>query len=371
VTEPNGTRLTYAECYTSQGGCQLSMTNLPATGTYTVTIEPPGQTQIGFTITLSQDVTANLTPSTTPINVTLVAGQNVDDTFTATAGQSMTLYVGSIATNPSGQTVTATVYNSAGTSVGVGSGTSSFTINLTNLAAGTYTVVIVPVYGGSATMQETFAPVLGGTLTANGVGVNEAASVPGQYGYFLFSGTAGQSLALALTSLTLNPTSAGNIYVAVNEPNGTRLAYAECYTSQGSCELDLPNLPVTGTYTLTIEPPGQTQIGFTETLSQDLGGTLALNTPQNLTPSAVGQNAWLTFTIASAQTVTVTDSSISSSPASTTYAMTVYNSAGTSMGTASSTTGTTLTLTNLAAGTYNILISPGFPATATLQVNYQ
>ena len=112
-------------------------------------------------------------------------------------------------------------------------------------------------------------------------------------------------------------------------------------------------------------------MSFNLTASQDVTGTLTLNTPQSLNLSASGQNAWLTFSISSAQTVTVTTSGISSSPTNTTYVVTVYNSSGTSVGSTSTTTGNTLTLTNLAAGTYNILINPQYPATASLQVSYQ
>jgi hypothetical protein len=107
------------------------------------------------------------------------------------------------------------------------------------------------------------------------------------------------------------------------------------------------------------------------TAAQDVTGTLTLNTPQNVTLAAKGQNAWLTFSIASAQTVTVTTSGITSTPANTSYGVVVYNSAGTSVGSTSTTSGNTLTLTSLAAGTYNVLIGPSSPATATLQVSYQ
>jgi hypothetical protein len=90
-----------------------------------------------------------------------------------------------------------------------------------------------------------------------------------------------------------------------------------------------------------------------------------------VTLAAKGQSAWLTFSIASAQTVTVTTSGISAIPANTLYSVVVYNSAGTSVGSTSTTSGNTLTLTSLAAGTYTILIAPQYPATATLQVTYQ
>jgi hypothetical protein len=374
VYEPNGTMLTYAYCYTTNpgAGCQLSLTNLPATGTYTIEVEPGAQQTMSFNLTSSKDVTGTLALNT-PQSVTLVSGQNTWLTFTATAGQTVAVSATSIVTTPSGQNVTLTVYNSSGTSVGSIAGSSSATLNLFNLAAGTYSVLAVPAYGASATMQITVATQAGGALTFNGSTTNYASTVPGQYGYFTFSGTAGQDLTLALTGLTLTPSSQTYALVYVYQPNGTQLAYSYCYTTSPSagCELSLASLPATGTYTINVEPGTQQTMSFYLTPSQDVTATLALNTAQGVTLSSTGQAAWLTFSIASTQTVPVVTSSLTSTPSGTSYTVTVYNSSGTSVGSTSTTTGNTLTLTNLAAGTYNILIYPQYPATASLQVTYQ
>jgi RNase P/RNase MRP subunit p29 len=377
VYEPNGTTLlTDGYCYTTNpgAGCQFSMTNLPVTGTYTIKVMPGTQQTMSFNLTASQDVSGTLALNT-PQAVTLVPGQNTWLAFTATAGETVAVSASSIVTNPSGQTVTLTVYNSSGTSVGNASGTGSTTANLTNLAAGTYSVLIVPAYGASATMQVTLAAQTGAALTFNGSTTNYATTVPGQYAYFTFSGTAGQDLGLALTGLTLTPSSQGtSALVYVYEPNGTTLLTdGYCYTTNPSagCQFSMTNLPVTGTYTIKVMPGTQQTMSFNLTASQDVSGTLALNTPQAVTLAATGQNAWFTFSITSAQTVTVTTSGINAVPANTSYSVTVYNSSGSSVGSTSTTTGNTLTLTNLAAGTYNILINPQYPATASLQLSYQ
>jgi hypothetical protein len=375
VYQPNGTQLTYAYCYTTNpgGGCQLSLINLPVTGTYTIKVEPGTLQTMSFSLTSSQDVSGTLTLNT-PQNETLVSGQNTWLTFTATAGQTVAVSATSIVTNPSGQNVTLTVYNSSGTSVGSVAGTSSATLNLFNLAAGTYSVSAVPAYGASATLQLTVASQAGAALTFNGSTGNYSTTVPGQYGYFTFSGTAGQDLALALTGLTLTPSSQQtDALVYVYQPSGTQLTYAYCYTTSpgGGCELTLSNLPATGTYTIKVEPGTLQTMSFSVTPSQDFAATLALNTAQSVTLGSTGQAAWLTFTITSTQTVPVVTSSLTSTPANTSYTVTVYNSSGTSVGSTSTTTGNTLTLTNLAAGTYNILIYPQYPATASLQVTYQ
>jgi len=51
--------------------------------------------------------------------------------------------------------------------------------------------------------------------------------------------------------------------------------------------------------------------------------------------------------------------------------MTVYNASGSWVGATNSATGITLNLTNLAAGTYSVLLTPLDAATATLSVKVQ
>jgi hypothetical protein len=131
------------------------------------------------------------------------------------------------------------------------------------------------------------------------------------------------------------------------------------------------NLPAAGSYTVTVTPEGAATMSFVATLSADVTNTLTAGTPQSLRLAAMGQGAWLTFTTATAATRTFTLSGISSTPANKPYTVTVYNSAGTSVGSGSATTGTTVTMTNLPAGTYHAFITPVYPATATMQVTYQ
>jgi len=373
IYEPNGTTvLTYNYYYITAAGLEFSLTNLPVTGTYRIQIMPGTQQTMSFNLTASQDVSGTLSLNT-PQNVTLVPGQNTWLTFTATAGETVAVSASSIVTNPAGQNVGLTVFNSSNASVGSVTGVGSATVNLTNLAAGTYSVLIAPYYGASATMQVTVAAGIAPTLTLNGTTTNYATTQPGQYAYFYFAGTAGQDLSVALTGLTLTP-SAQQAYatVYVYEPNGTTvLTYNYYYITAAGLEFSLTNLPVTGTYRVQVMPGTQQTMNFNLTAAQDVTGTLTLNTPQNVTLAAKGQSAWLTFSITPAQTVTVTTSGISAIPANTLYSVVVYNSAGTSVGSTTTSSGNTLTLTSLAAGTYNILIVPQYPATATLQVTYQ
>jgi len=377
VYKPDGTYLAQINCGPSPTypGCELSLTNLPQSGTYTLYVVPPGQVTMSFTLGFSQDTGGALTASTTPTNLSLpITGEDGLYSFTATAGQSYALYVGSISTTPANQPVTATVYNSAGAVVSSASGTTSLVVNLLGLPADTYTALIVPAYGVAATMQVTLAPGMSGALPSDGSSANFATSVPGQdVGYLTFSATAGQSLSVALTNLVLTPSSGSWSYVYVYKPDGTYLTQIICGSSPTypGCELNLTNLPQSGTYTMIVVPPGPQEMTFTMTLSVDAAATLTLGTPTTVTLGTVGESEVLTFTATASETVALTVSGVTTTPANTLMYVYVYNSAGSQVTGTSMYTGTTLNMANLAADTYQVLIYPEYPATSSMQVEYQ
>jgi YD repeat-containing protein len=90
------------------------------------------------------------------------AGQDALLNFTASADQSVTLDLSSIATSPIGSSVTVSVYGPSGTLVGSASGTNTVTLNLSSLAGGTYTVIVTPQNGATGTLQVT-STYTGGT----------------------------------------------------------------------------------------------------------------------------------------------------------------------------------------------------------------
>jgi hypothetical protein len=195
--------------------------------------------------------------------------------------------------------------------------------------------------------------------------------VPGQYGYFTFSATAGDDLGLGLTGLSLTPSSPSYVYLYVYRPNGSSLTALLCYqTNSPGCSLSLLNVPDTGTYQIVLQPGGMTTASGTLTLSQNVTGTLT-STPLALSLGVPGRQGWPSFTATAGQSRAVTMSSIATTPSGKSVTMTVYNASGTQMATTSSTTGATLNLTNLAAGTYNVLLMPADAATATVSAKVQ
>ena len=151
ITRPSGSGLPGQSCSASPSGgvCGLSLLNLPESGRYQVTLTPGGQATMSFALVFTHAVDDALAIGS-PFNLSLpVYGQFAMLSFTASAGQSLTLDVSSVSTNPS-QSVWIAVYNASNGTVASGGTSSSLTFNLPNLAAGTYRLQLSPYYGGTA-----------------------------------------------------------------------------------------------------------------------------------------------------------------------------------------------------------------------------
>jgi hypothetical protein len=154
VRKPDGSNLASytSSCDASAGGCALSLLNLPVSGTYSIVVWPAGGQTMSFRLTLSEPVTGSLALNV-PQNITLGEGQFTALTFVATAGQTVAVSVGSIATSYPWW-MALTVIGPSGTWNNSTNG-SSVGLNLANLLAGTYTVQIKATYGQPASMQVT------------------------------------------------------------------------------------------------------------------------------------------------------------------------------------------------------------------------
>jgi hypothetical protein len=265
------------------------------------------------------------------------------------------------------------VYNPAGAQVAFNNTSSGTTLNLSNLSAGTYTVVVVPYNAATGTMQVTLAAGMTGSLPTDGSSTGIAATVPGQNGYFTFSGTAGQNLGLGLTGLSLNPSSSTLVTMTVRKPDGSVFgSTVQCYTSYApGCQSALRNLPATGTYTMELAPSGYVALSATLTLSQSVGGALTPGTPLPIGLASPGQNAVLTFTASAGQSRTLAISGIATTPASGQVYVYVYNPSGSQVAFNNGATSVALNLTNLVTGTYSVLIVPHYAHTGTMQATLQ
>ncbi|MBV6864040.1 hypothetical protein KWH50_20950 [Xanthomonas campestris pv. blepharidis] len=185
-------------------------------------------------------------------------------TFTATAGQNMGLALSDLVTPNTTNFAYLTVYRPDGNVLGSQYcyvNNNGCQTNLINLEAGTYSVVITPPYDGDQTMsfKSTLSTDVTGTLVADKVQTLTLGR-RGQNGRLSFVGTAGQTVALQVAGQTTVPAGRG-VYYTVYKPDGTAWNSA---APTSATTLNLPNLPMTGTYTVFVDPY------YGETLSTQL-----------------------------------------------------------------------------------------------------
>ena len=250
--KPDGTFLGSGSCIAP--GCHTALTNLPQTGVYTITINAPSSTSsMSFNAGITSDVSGALMPNS-PFGLSLSSpGRVARLTFSGSIGQVAGIYIASVASMPAGANVNVSTFAPDGTAVSGGSGgiASNGTINLPVLSqSGTYTIQIDPTAADTATAQVEL--LTASSLAINGSSVTVPTGGQGQNFYFTFGATAGQNITAKISNLVTNP-AGGQAYVAVAQPNGSRLSYVFCQTS--SCPIALSNVPTTGTYVLTVTAP--------------------------------------------------------------------------------------------------------------------
>jgi YD repeat-containing protein len=347
--------------------------NLPITGTYTLGIDPGGTTgSINLTLLNATDVTGTIAFGTPLTVTTTIPGQNARYTFNATAGQQVSLtvsnstYTGCIALNAAILRPDGSTQASSATC-----GNSMFLDSTTLQTAGTYTVLIDPqgTGSGSATVQLNTFSDLSGTITI-GTPLTVTTTGIGQNARYTFSGTSGQQISLTLT----NSTYTGCIALATSimKPDGTNLGSTSI--CGGSGFIDSMTLPVTGTYTVLVDPGGTATGSVTLQLNtfSDLSGTITIGTPLTVTTTGIGQNARYTFSGTAGQQIslTLTNSTYTGCIA---LATSILKPDGTNLGSTSicGATGFIDSMTMPVTGTYTVLVDPGGTATGsvTLQLN--
>ncbi|WP_187299424.1 IPT/TIG domain-containing protein [Nitrospira moscoviensis] len=180
---------------------------------------------------------------------------------------------------------------------------------------------VATVNGNATSSQDFFVSPAGippadvqftGRIVVGGATVVASITTANKVGLVVFDGIAGQRLNLGLTNVTI-PSST----VSFIKPDGTVLSFASIGSGGGS--LDSPVLPVTGTYTILIDPASTYTGNMTLTLSAELVGNLTIaGTPATVSITRVGQNARYFFTGTAGQTVslgmtgvTITQSNVS------------------------------------------------------------
>jgi hypothetical protein len=304
ILKPDSTVLATASFGTP--GAFIDTTVLPATGTYTVFVNPQNANIGNLTLNLYtvSDLTGTISFGTAlPLNLA-TPGQNAIYTFSGTANQRVSLRLSSVTLtavdvfiiNPD-TSVLASKLN-----VGTGGGF----IDVTVLpVSGTYSVKVDPdaYYTGNVTVNLYDVPAdVSGTISPNGSPVVVTLATPGQNGALTFSGTASQRVALKLSSVSITFTR-----ISIVRAGGAEVVLPVLVNTSGTF-IEPVALPGTETYTIKVDGDQYYTGNITLTLYDvpaDLSGTVTIGGAAVPVTLGAGQNATYTFSGTSGQLLTV------------------------------------------------------------------
>ncbi|MFL6138150.1 MAG: RHS repeat-associated core domain-containing protein, partial [Frankiaceae bacterium] len=248
--QPNGTQL----WATSGSTALMDTTTLPVDGTYRILVDPSGTTTGSIAATLTSvpaDVSATAAIDSGPHTVTTVAGQNANLTFAATAGQQVQLQFSGSTYSSTCCNPTERLYKPDGTQLWATSGSTALMDTTVLPADGTYRILVDPsgTTTGSITVTVPSVPAdATGTLTIDGP-AHTVSTVAGQNAALTFAGTASQKVTVSFSGATYPCCTS----VAVRKPDGTNLSSTSISSSGSLANLVLP---VTGSYTVYVNPSG-------------------------------------------------------------------------------------------------------------------
>ena len=339
-------------------GASVDLEELPATGTYTIFIDPLSTYTGSFKITVSSELSGNIVPHGSAVVANINrTGQKARYTFSGESGQSVSLQLSEVTIRSGYVSIVAPDGSLLGkpTSFVSGGGVGGAMIPGQVLpASGTYAVLVESdlSYTGKLKLALYNAPDLTGTIMIDQGTVTPNLTVPGQRARYTFNGTEGQWVNVGLTGVSIPMTT-----VAILKPDGSKWESTTVGPSGGSLD-PLTALPATGTYTIAVEPVSNYTGSMTIALSSPLTGTIAIDgasVPVNL--NKVGQTARYTFNGKEGQWVNLGLTSVSI----TSSAVTLLTSDGTILAsTAVGTAGGALEDQHPlpTTGTYTILIDP-------------
>jgi RHS repeat-associated protein len=305
VRNPDGSTLESMQAY----GWFFEPVALPATGTYTIYIDPyAGRTGPGTVAAydVPPDSSGTITINGPTVNVPISPGQQATLTFGATAGQviSLTTTPGGAPnlsiTDPDGNTVWSPT----------GSQTQPFVTPTQLSVTGTYTILIDP----SGATQGTFGITLyavppddTGTMSIDGPPATVTNTAPGQNMSRTFSGTSGQRVSLVVTALSGTYPRYLHATIQLLRPDATTLWTGQIFDPQTDAFMEPVTLPSTGTYTITVDPNYETVVSYRLTLptvpADDNGTIVVGGASVTATNTVPGQNMRRTFACTNGQKV--------------------------------------------------------------------
>ncbi len=265
--------------------------------------------------------TVPATATTGPITVTAPGGSvSTSTAFTVLADSgapTISSFTPSSGLTGSAVTITGTNYdpspgnnrvhfNLSGASV---NSATSTTLNVTvPNAVGSGRISVTTANGKATSANDFFVPFNGhavadlgftGRMNLGGT-LNVSLPTASKIGVVVFDAVGGQKASVQMTSGTF---STCTLYLF--DPFGRQLASSGCNGATNF--MDGQSLPMTGTYTLGIDPGGTTgSVNLTLLNATDVTGTIAFGTPITVTTTVAGQNARYTFNATAGQQVSLT-----------------------------------------------------------------
>ena len=243
ILKPDGSTLLSASSFGTSGGF-IDTKTLPQTGAYRILVDPQSNAVGSVTLTLydvPEDAESPVVPGGAPASAeTTAPGQNAAFLFDALAGDRVSLKLSDVTIGtsccssakisilkPDGSTLLSA--SSFGTSGG-------FIDTKTLPQTGSYRILVDPQSNAVGSVTLTLYDVPDdptGTLVLGGAASTLALDVPGQNGWRTFSGTAGRTVTLRLTAVTIGTSCCSSAKVSVLRPDGTTLVSPANFGTSG------------------------------------------------------------------------------------------------------------------------------------------
>jgi RHS repeat-associated protein len=381
VQGPNGTLKGLMVFGTS--GLDVALPVLPDTGTYTIVIDPQGNTG-SATLTLSEDVVGTVVAGGSSTTVTTTrAGQNARISFTGTAGEHLgfALTADTIGTSGCCSASVSLVKATTGeplVQLLSAVGRDGAQENLRPLPDdGTYWIIVDPGTlntGDTGSVTVTLSDDIPTTVAVGGATSTTTISRVGQNARFTFTGTAGEHLGIALSGVTIGTSGCCSSMVSVLKADDSTLQNAESFGTDGG-QVNVKTLPVSGTYTIFIDPGvlHATDTGsVTVTLTDDAtSGIVVGGASATENVSRIGQNGRFTFSGMAGEPlqVTVTGDTINPGWLSVTVVAPDDSTVGGLPGIIFQPGGTMAATLGTLTGTYTVFVDPQSLATGSVTVS--
>jgi hypothetical protein len=316
IFNPDTTLLLPTAMQFGHAGNFLEPKVLPATGTYTLQIDPQlaatGSVTVAIydvpndastAITLCTSLPCSPGPTTA---TTTTPGQNAGLTFSGTTGQRISVVVGNslFASLVKVSILKPDLTPLTSPPITVG-GFDGFIEPQSLPVNGTYTILVDPQLAdvGSLDVQAYLVPNdISLPITPN-TPLTATTTMPGQNAVYTFSGLSTQRVSLNLSNVTY-----GSAKVSILKPDLTQLAPALFVPNTFGNFVEPIKLPVNGTYRVKVDPlgasTGSTDIGLWF-VPGDVTGSVTANAAKHVQITTPGQNSVLTYAGTSGQRITV------------------------------------------------------------------